>query len=58
MILSRYKRRCDRCGKEIDINYMVTLQKGKKHCCIICAGTLLRTLLKGKELRDTSPLGE
>jgi len=42
MMLSYYKRLCNRCFKKIDIQCMVTIKKGKIHLCRRCAGEILR----------------
>jgi hypothetical protein len=51
-ILSQYKRGCDRCSKEIDVNDVITLkrQPKNKHLCKGCAKYLLKdTQIKPKK---------
>jgi hypothetical protein len=43
VILSHYKRGCDRCGKEVDVTVVIVIKKptGNKHLCRMCAAHLL-----------------
>lgn len=48
-ILSRYKRKCNICGKTIDIVDTISMVWGKKHACKTCAGKRLNKYMYKKK---------
>jgi len=49
-ILSQYRRRCDSCKKEMDVNYTICTIRGKEHFCMNCATIMVKHYLKIGEI--------
>ena len=49
-MLNHYKRRCDKkiggCGRTIDIDRTISVERGELHLCKLCAGKIIRTFIK------------